>query len=269
MREFTVQSGSASLACEEHGRGPTVVALHPGVGDRRAWREMAAALDGVRLVTYDRRGFGTTAYEAEEFAHVDDLKAVIDAVAGSDPVVLVGNSMGGLHSLEFALAYPERVRAMLLLAPAVSGAPWGLAEFAASATALEEQIEAAIEAGDLDEANRLEAWMWLDGSDEPEGRMTGAARDLFLDMNGIALRAPETGAEREQPDVWPRAEELAMPVVFATGDLDAGMPAAYYETLAERAPQGRFLLLPGVAHIPQMEQPEAIAALVREIARQE
>ena len=57
---------------------------------------------------------------------------------------------------------------------------------------LERRYDAAYEAKDLDELNRLEAEIWLDGPFHP-GRVEGPARDLFLDMNRIALEAPEPG----------------------------------------------------------------------------
>ncbi len=263
MREFTVQSGSAMLACEERGSGPCVVALHAGIADRRSWRAMAEAFDGFRLVSYDRRGFGTTTFEAEEFSHVDDLAAVLDGARVSQPVVLLGNSMGGLLALEFALAHPERVRALALIAPAVSGAPW---EPTPSVTGALEAIQAADKAGDVDAVNRLEAHFWLDGPVAEEGRVSGAVRELLLDMNGIALRAASPGTQREQPDVWDRLGSLQAPTLVAYGDLDEPPMLPVWEAMGERLPNGRVVRLPGVAHLPQMEQPEAIAALIREVA---
>ena len=69
---------------------------------------------------------------------------------------------------------------------------------------LDTMIESAENAGDVDEVNRLEAWMWLDGPTADEGRVVGAARDLFLEMNGKALRAGSTGKQTEiQPALAP------------------------------------------------------------------
>lgn len=44
------------------------------------------------------------------------------------------------------------------------------------------------EYGYLEEVNRLETWLWLDGPSEPEDRVGGEARALALDMNAIILR---------------------------------------------------------------------------------
>lgn len=273
MREFTVQSGSATLACEERGSGPCIVALHAGVADRRSWRQMGDALDGFRLVSYDRRGFGTTTYEAATegtaFSHIDDLAAVVAAI-GERQVVLVGNSMGGGLALAYALEHPEQVRALVLIAPAVDGLiEFDMASVPPHLMAIWEEEQAASKAGDLDRLNQIEARLWLDGPEAPQGRVTGPARDLFLDMNGIALRAPETGTEREVEFAWDRLDTLDIPILAILGDLDEPTALPPLEALVARAPNARLLRLPDVAHLPQIEQPEAIAALVREVASQQ
>ena len=73
-----IASGRATLAAEVVGRGDPVVFLHAGVCDSRMWR---AQLDGIgagsKAIAYDRRGFGETRTEREDFSAVADLMAVI------------------------------------------------------------------------------------------------------------------------------------------------------------------------------------------------
>ncbi len=85
---------------------------------------MAADLHGrgAEVVAYDRRGFGETPGSESPFDHVDDLLAVLEAATDA-PAWLVGNSQGGLIALDLALHSPERVAGLVLLAPAISGAP--------------------------------------------------------------------------------------------------------------------------------------------------
>ena len=168
MIEIRIPSGDWSLAATLSGEHPRLVFLHPGVADRRCWCDvMSALVPDFPAVAYDRRGFGETPAADAPFVDVDDLRAVLDAcVAG--PAVLVGNSQGGRIAIDFALAHPERVDRLALIAPAVSGAPepdW-VAEIGQS----------------------LEALIWLDGPAGPEGRVGGTMRDLFLAMNLVALK---------------------------------------------------------------------------------
>ncbi|NMO22138.1 alpha/beta hydrolase, partial [Pyxidicoccus fallax] len=118
---FEVTRGQWSLVGERAGRGPAMVFLHAGVADRRMWRaELAAFAPTHHALAYDGRGFGESRGAPEPFSHVDDLGAVLDAV-GAREAVLVGCSHGGRVALDFTLAHPDRVRGLVLVAPAVSG----------------------------------------------------------------------------------------------------------------------------------------------------
>src|SRR6185503_5456368 len=108
--------------------------------------------------------------------HVDDLLAVLGAVSPAAPAWLVGSSMGGGVALDAALQAPDRVAGLVLLAPAVSG-DFGSGEeaFSAATNGLADAIDAAWTGGELEECNRLEVRLWLDGPTEAEGRVSGAA----------------------------------------------------------------------------------------------
>ncbi|HSD76679.1 MAG TPA: alpha/beta hydrolase [Solirubrobacteraceae bacterium] len=259
---LAVASGAARLAGERRGRGrPLVVLLHAGVADRRSWRAVMDALPlDARLVAYDRRGFGeTTVAAAEPHDHAADLGAVLDAVADG-PAWLVGSSQGGRIAIDFTLARPERVAGLVLVAPAVSG--WELpdvAELDEPERRLARLVEEAEEAGDLDAVNRYEAWFWLDGPRAPEGRVTGAARDLVLEMNGRALAAGDVGPAAEPPPARERLGEIAVPALVAWGDLDLVPTQRVAAGVAERVPGARQWVIAGTAHLPYLERPRAFA----------
>ncbi len=265
MHSYTVHSSKAKLACQEVGSGPASVLLHAGVADKRSWTETMNLLQtGNRLVAYDRRGFGDTKYLPESFSHVDDLAAVIEHT-GEDRVVLVGNSQGGRISIDYALANPRKVRGLVLVATAISGAPpIDESLLDPAVVALDHGSEEAYERGDLTEANRLEAHLWLDGPKEREGRVGGEARTLFLDMNGRALEAAEPGDEIEPPSAYERLAELTMPSLVIVGDLDMSPMMDRSRALVERAANARFEVRPGTAHLPQLEQPTQFASIVSE-----
>ena len=166
--------------------------------------------------------------------------------------------------MDAALAYPERVAGLVLLAPAVSGEPD--VEFDPETERLDALMEAADTAGDLDEVNRLEAWLWLDGPAGPEGRVSGPVRELFLAMNAIALRAEAespAGAGNSKIDAWSRLAEITVPVTVAWGELDIEVLNDRCRELVERLPAASGRELPHLAHLPYLEDPALIADLIR------
>jgi proline iminopeptidase len=100
-------------------RGQPVLIAHHGGGGIGSLREPKATFgplsDLFQVVVFDARGCGTSEgqppFSHEQWAaDVDGLREWI----GADQVVIAGGSYGGLIAMEYALAYPERTRAMIL-----------------------------------------------------------------------------------------------------------------------------------------------------------
>lgn len=256
-RDFSIRIADAVLAGTQAGRGSPVVFLHAGVADRRMWRDQMAMVAGRRMaVAYDRRGFGTTVAGQTEFAHVGDLLAVMDGL-DLPRAVLVGASQGGRIAIDLALAAPDRVRALVLVAPAVSGAPRSDHHPGPIASLLD-RLDRAEEAGDIDQVNAIEAHLWLDGPLSPEGRVRGPVRDLFLDMNGIANRnafADASGPVHDPPSAWERLGDLSLPTLLIWGDLDFPDIQSRCRAIAAVLPAAKTAVIAGTAHLPNLEQP--------------
>jgi pimeloyl-ACP methyl ester carboxylesterase len=257
-----ITSDGAALCVSEAGAGDALICLHAGVADRRMWAAQEEALrDQYRVVAYDRRGFGETRCEPRPFSHVADLIRLLDTLR-IDDAVLMGCSQGGRVAIDAALAHPARVRALVLVACAVSGAP-EVDDFPPDIQARIDELEAAEARVDLDAVNELEAQLWLDGPQQPAGRVSGAARELFLAMNGIALRAPSPGEEIEPPSAYERLRELAVPTLALWGPLDFPHVVSLMKHIVAQVAGAEQHVLDGTAHLPGLERPDLFNAAVR------
>jgi pimeloyl-ACP methyl ester carboxylesterase len=257
-----ITSDGATLSAQSYGSGsPDVLLVHAGITDQRSWSHVVDRLPDHRCVTYDARGYGETTYQKKDgWSHVADALAVLDSY-DAEQVVLVGASMGGRTAIDLTLNHPERVRALVLIGPAVSGAP--APTYEPEVLALDDAWESAEERGDQEAVNRIEARVWLDGPTAPEGRVVGRGRDLFLEMNGVALAAADAGEPTEDARAWDRLTEIGVPTLVLVGDLDLRYIREGCDHLAAGVPGVRFVVLPGVAHLPHLEADEMT---LREIA---
>ena len=120
-----VPADGIELMVETFGDGPWLVFAHGLTGNRHITRrQMAPLADRYRIVIYDQRGHGDTTpvtdpalYNLDRMA--EDMTAVMDAL-GIDQAIVGGESMGAATTLRFAMRHLERVRALLLTAPAFS-----------------------------------------------------------------------------------------------------------------------------------------------------
>jgi pimeloyl-ACP methyl ester carboxylesterase len=175
---------------------------------------------------------------------------------------LIGSSAGGGVALDAAILAPDRVAGLVLLGTAVRGAEEPVLD--RDTQRFDTQLDAAYNAGDLDEVNRLETWLWLDGPAQPEGRVGGEARRLALDMNAIIMRnGVDEAAGDSDVDAWARLGEITVPVTVACGALDVPFIIQRSRELTRRLPHGRYAELPCMAHQPNLEDPGQVADLIR------
>ena len=113
--------GVASLYYEMTGAGSPVVLLHGLDLDHRMWDEQVAPLAHAHtVVRYDLRGSGRSTGAGHGSSHAEDLKALLDHLELVG-VSLLGFSLGGGAALDFAVAYPDAVRALILVNPSIEG----------------------------------------------------------------------------------------------------------------------------------------------------
>ena len=258
-----IKVGDAVLTGIDDGDGLPVVFLHAGVCDHRMWLNQvdAVARAGYRGIAYDRRGFGGASSPDEPFRHLDDLTAVLDNLE-LDAAVLVGCSMGGGLAIDFALALPDRVLGLVPVGTAITGAD---AVFSANDEEVEMRLWEIEKRGSIEEQLPADAWAWLDGPRSAEGRVGGALRELFLDMDRTALtKGRELVKQTRPPSAKDRVGEITEPALLVVGDLDFNYIIDRHEQLSEDLPNAFGVILENTAHLPNFERPDLFNPLLLE-----
>ena len=247
--------------------------LHGFAASTFSWREVMTPLaEDATVVAYDRVAFGLTArpmpgddswpgynpYTAEAQSRL--AVGLLDAL-GIERAVLVGNSAGGTAAVQIALAYPERVEALILVSPAVyqGGGPPG-----AVATLL--RAPQANHLGPLF-VRQIRDWgidfgraAWHDPTRIPPDFWEGYLKPLQADNWDRALW--ELNRSRQNVNLSDQFDALTLPVLVITGDDDRIVPTALSIRLAYELPNAELVVIPACGHIPQEECPAAWLAAV-------
>ncbi len=257
----TLTVNGVPLAYDEAGRGEPLLLLHAGIVDRRMWDDVLPTFAArFRVVRFDLRGYGETPLPDGPFVYGADAAELL-RLLGIERAHVVGVSMGGHVALDLALARPELVDGLVVVATGIGGWEFGPAMKAGWA-----DEEAAIERGDLDEAAWINVRMWLDGPSRGPDEVDPALRRRVFEMQRRALDYENPAAEGGWlvPERHLKLGQIASPTLVAVGELDQPDFVRIARHVAEAIPGSRLQVLPGVAHLPPMEAPQDFASLVVE-----
>jgi pimeloyl-ACP methyl ester carboxylesterase len=257
--------------------GPAVVLVHGLGGSHLNWDLLAPLLTAhTRVWALDLPGFGRSEpgrRRAGVPANVAVLGRFLDEVVG-EPVVLVGNSMGGMVSIFTAAEKKEQVTGLVLLDPAIPGPRRALDPLVAVMFA----VYAIPLVGERFLRRRRT-------KQSPLARVHETLRLCGVDPDAVPPELIERSVslleEREDVDGMDRAflgaarslvrilidprryrrdmASLDVPVLLVHGDRDRLVPVASARLLAEQHPRWRYTEMAGVGHVPQLQEPDAVA----------
>ncbi len=238
---------------EMAGTGRRLLLLHSGIADRRMWAGQCSELSRhFQVIMPDFRGYGKSTVPDGPFRHYEDIHALIGHLRFM-PVDIAGCSLGGKVAIEMAIAYPEMVRRLLLVAPGMPGYEYRDEETLAKDAIL----EGLIAGGKREEVADMLVGIWVVGLKRNREAVDSVARALVRQMildnyASVTDKYPETPPEF---DMMSRLIEIRAPTLVMIGDSDLPDMQAISQLVAGRIPGAKRLLIPGAAHLPNLENP--------------
>jgi pimeloyl-ACP methyl ester carboxylesterase len=261
--------------------GTPIVFVHGLGGSHLNWCLIGPKLaDGRRAVALDLHGFGLTP-GSRATATVQRNTRLLDRfvreVTGT-PVILVGNSMGGLISILHTASAPDTVEGLVLIDPALPvlsripdrqvGSQFllyalpGLGELYVRAAMSRRSPELAVQ--------HVIELCFADPSRADPAMLTAsvalaAERQRQEHPNAAAFLAASRSLMRvvgQRHLYWEMMASVRVPVLLIGGEADRLVPAASMRQAAARNPRWETVMLPGVGHTPQLEAPDNVIAAV-------
>ncbi|AIR90465.1 alpha/beta fold hydrolase [Pseudomonas cremoricolorata] len=246
------------------GQGQPVVLIH-GVGlNKEMWGGQVVGLAAdYRVICYDMLGHGQSRVPAADTplqGYADQLAELLDHLQIPQATV-IGFSMGGLVARAFALAYAQRVSALVVLNSVFNRSPEqsaGVIARAAQAAELgpDANVDAALErwfSREYKAANpaQVAALRQVLANNDPQGYHTTYSLFATQDM----YRADDLG-------------RIQVPTLIATGELDAGSTPAMARQLAARIPNAQCAVLAEQRHMMPVEAPREVNKMLLDFLRQ-
>lgn len=248
-----VEINGAQFYYETAGEGHPFVMLHAGIADNRMWDDQFAFFaHHYRVIRFDQRGYGQTEPVDGEFQRHEDLYQLLKHL-GVERAYLMGCSMGGGVSMNFALTHPEMAAALIM----VCSGPPGF-QFETAPPKQWDELVAAFDNNELEKVSELEVQIWVDGKARTPEQVDPAVRKKVFDMNLIALQYEKRGLGKEvplQPSAAERLGELKLPTLVIVGDLDTDYIQAAANHMAEKIIAARKVVISPAAHLPNLEHP--------------
>ena len=213
-----------------------------------------------RAIRYDMRGFGQSVPVKGKYSHAEDLAGLLKFL-GIRRASLVGCSQGGSVILDYALANPAAVSALVL----VSTSPVGL-ELDMPASPQFADLQAALLTNDWTAFLELSAQIWFDGAGRTPEEVDQQARKRLVGMYLRRLQLTRADPGHEKPPLDPpaadRLGDLKLPTLIVTGDRDLDFVHAAAAYMADRIAGAQAVVLPDAAHMLNMEHPAEFNQLV-------
>jgi len=246
------------LYYEIAGQGHPLVLIHGGLVHSGLWDDQFEVFAAqYRTLRYDARGFGKSKSPTAYYSNHGDLRDLLDFL-GIQRAYVLGLSMGGAIAIDFTLAYPDRVAALIPVAAGLGGYR------ATSNTALRDELNAAYERGDKERAVELSLQVWTDGPYRTPDQVDPNVRERIRVMTIYTFDLPDFDhwLQPLEPPAIDRLAEIRVPTLFVVGDQDVVDILKISDLIVAQVAGAKRTAIPGTAHHLNVERPEEFNRVV-------
>ena len=259
------------------GRGspgaPVVMMIHGLTQQAHVFDAVASKLAGqYHVYCLDVRGRGETEWGPPDGYHFDNYVADLEAVREAlevERMALVGTSMGGLISMQYAARYPERVTKVVLndIGPEIepsglqrilqttANAPEGFTDLKAVAKYYREENPAVLARRTDDEVLEYARW-----------HVRRSDAGIYVWKMDPAIRRPLAPPPPPSIEPWEAFRSIRCPVLIVRGAESDILSESIASRMCEAKPGSELVVIPGVGHAPSLAEPEVLEALTRFLA---
>jgi 3-oxoadipate enol-lactonase len=246
---------NGTVNAAQSGEGPPLFLFHSLLSDRASFDAVVPELSkSFRVIVPELPGFGRSRAVSGGLADVADrmAEAVKDAADGKDAIVL-GNGYGGFVALQMAIRHPNIASKLVLADCGAAFSEPGREAFRNMAAVSKAKGLSAI----TDAAMRR---LFAPAFQAQHPDLMADRREAFLRTDPEVFRAACDALA--SLDLRPELGSVKVPVLVLVGEHDEATPPPMSHEMAAGLPQVRLEIIPGCAHVPQLQSPQIFLDLI-------
>ncbi len=239
---------STRLYYEVMGEGQPLVFLHGFTLDHRMWDNQFYYFSRYyQCIRFDLRGFGQSALPGSSpYTYQEDIKSLLQSLGITEPVILIGHSIGGQAALNFALRYPHYTKALVLADTQIEGYIFKVFKT--------EQIVNNARNKSIEYAKRK----WIAHeifAHARKNKITAECLEQMIHFYSGWHFVSDNPLVAFNPSPWQELEKVNKPVLAIYGEFDLPDFIEMTEAAATRIPNAQKAIIPHAGHISNMENP--------------
>ena len=251
------------LYYEEAGSGPTLAFIPAQVADLHIWDSQVPSFSqNYRVIRYDLRGHGLSKTQPITYSPVTDLNDLLCQL-NVEKAVLFSLGFSSSIALDYALAYPDMVKALILVSPQSAEIEQPKSEAEKKQLTAIAQAE---QAQDVERLAELESKLWLAGPEptQAKAQTEPVQQDVLREMivRDYQRRAYGAKARPPIPASAERLSKICVPTLVVVGELDTDGVKSKAHELCHAIPFARQMVFPNTARAVNVAHPNQFNRVV-------